>query len=451
MFKRIPQYFLQGLLFVRNSPQIIYTIFLLIVIPLAFIWSGKNFLSVASNNQERIERRQAVLMQDVFVELASIKMNDPVSLQAIIEKIKSENENSISGIKVVSLSEGKRSVIASSEKKEIGTSDEVNTLIYNVVGVQSPDTQLFPLKIGGERHYRAARVILDPTTKMAVGISLIDFSMKSIDETARQNTQSAYYVLFLIVLVISFLLLRYAKIVDYTVLYRKLQEVDQMKDDFVSMAAHELRTPLTVVRGYAEMLSESQNLKDEDKVNTTRIMASTDQLNSLITDILDVVRLNQGKMAFHTETLDVSPILEKVVESFKEVANAKSLTLAYDKKELPKIAVDPEKFRQVIVNIIGNSIKYTPNGLVTVFAEVEHSVLSVRIRDTGIGISAEDQKNLFSKFYRVRSKDTEDIRGTGLGLWIAAQVVSNMGGKISVESIKGKGTDFVISFPVVRG
>lgn len=451
MFKRIPDYFSQGFLFTKNNPQIIYTIFLIIVIPLAFLASGQKFLSVAKTNQERLEKERVGVMQDIFVELASTKMNDPAFLQATIEKIKAENEQSLSEFKVLSLASGSRAVIASLAVKDIGTPDEENAFLYDQVGAQSGEAKLLPVMVDGGRHWRIVRAILDPETKMAIGIALIDVSMASIDQVAMQNIQSAYYFLLFIVLAISFLLLRQAKIVDYTVLYRKLQEVDQMKDDFVSMAAHELRTPLTVVRGYAEMLTESQNLNDEDRKNTTRIMASTDQLNALITDILDVVRLNQGKMAFHTEMLDVSPILAKVVESFKEVANAKSLTLAYDKKELPKIAVDPEKFRQVIVNIIGNSIKYTPNGLVTVFAEVEHGTLSVRVRDTGIGISSEDQKNLFSKFYRVRSKDTEDIRGTGLGLWIAAQVVTNMGGKITVESIKGKGTDFVISFPVVRG
>jgi signal transduction histidine kinase len=179
-------------------------------------------------------------------------------------------------------------------------------------------------------------------------------------------------------------------------------------------------------------------------------MASVDQLNALIGDILDVVRLNQGKMTFHATALNASPIIEKVIESFQYVAHEKGLEISYEKKDLPNINVDAEKLRQILVNIIGNSIKYTPAGSVKVFAETEHGILSIRVRDTGIGISAEDQKSLFGKFFRVKSKDTEDIRGTGLGLWIAAQVIDNMGGKISVESIKGKGTDFVISFSVVK-
>ncbi len=450
MFKKLPDYFLKGFSFARNNPQIIYTIFLIIAIPLAFIWSGQNFLSVAKENQERLEKERVGVMQDIFVELAIAKMGDPASLQATIEKIKLENKSSIVEFKVLSLANGKQTVIASLNKNEIGTADEKNKFIYDEVGVHGGTPKLFPLQINGERHWKVVRGIVDPATGMAVGISLIDVSMANIDEVARQNIEGAYIFLFFIVLAISLLLIRQAKIIDYTTLYRRLQEVDQMKDDFISMAAHELRTPLTVVKGYADILSGSQNLNAEEKQNTSRIMLSIDQLNALITDILDVIRLGQGRMAFNKVTMDVSSIIEKVVESFKHVAEEKKLTLSYKKKELQNISVDAEKFRQVLVNILGNSIKYTPFGVITVFAEAEQGVLSIRIRDTGIGISAEDQQKLFSKFFRVRSKDTEEIRGTGLGLWIAAQVVTNMGGKISVESIKGKGTDFVVSFPVVK-
>lgn len=450
MFKRILDYFSQGFLFAKNNPQIIYTIFLIIVIPFAFLASGQKFLSVAKTNQERLEKERVGVMQDIFVELASSKMNDPAFLQESIERIKAQNEQAINEFKVLALEGGKRTVIASLDKEEIGTDDKENNFIYNEVGIKGDSSKLFAVSINGERHWNVVRGIVDRETGVLSGILLISVSMAAIDTITTQNIQTAYYFLFFIVLAISFLLLRQARIVDYTVLYRKLQEVDQMKDDFISMAAHELRTPLTVVKGYADMLSESQNLKDEDKKNTTRIMASVDQLNALISDILDVVRLGQGKMTFNVAVIDISPIIEKVIESFQYVAQEKGLEISYEKKELPHIKVDAEKLRQVLVNIIGNSIKYTLTGSIRVFAETEHNMLSIRVRDTGIGISAEDQQQLFSKFFRVRSKDTEDIRGTGLGLWIAAQVVANMDGKISVESIKGKGTDFVISFPVVK-
>lgn len=450
MFKRIFDYFLNGASFVKNNPQIIYTIFLIVAIPFAFIASGQKFLSVAKENQERLEKERVGVMQDIFVELAVFKMDDPASLQSIIERLKEQNKESISEFKVVAFDKRERKVVASLDKSEIGTADEKNTFYYTEAGARVDSSKIFPVSQNGERHWKVVRAIPDRATGAVVGVVLIDVSMAAIDEVATQNIESAYTFLFFVVLAISLLLLRQAKIIDYTVLYRKLKEVDQMKDDFIAMAAHELRTPLTVVKGYADMLAISKNLKEEEKEDVSRIAISIDQLNALIGDILDVIRLGQGRMGFKPEDTDISSILENVVESFGIVARQKGLVISYEKKDTPNIFVDAEKLRQVMVNIVGNSIKYTPAGSVKVFAEVSGNAVSIRVRDTGIGISAEDQQKLFGKFFRVQSKETEDIRGTGLGLWIANQVVSNMGGKIAVESIKGKGTDFIISFPVVK-
>lgn len=450
MFKYLAGYFSKGFLFVKNNPQIIYTIFLVVFIPIAFIASGQKFLSVAKENQERLEKERVGVMQDIFIELAFLKMDDPASLQSIIERLKDQNRESISEFKVVVFEGGKQKVIASLDKNEIGTADEENAFFYHEAGARTDSSKIFPVSLYGERHWNVVRAIPDMETGVAIGVVFIDISMRAIDEVATQNIKSAYIFLFFVVLAISFLLLRQAKIIDYTVLYRKLKEVDQMKDDFISMAAHELRTPLTVVKGHAEMLAKSENLKGEDKEDVSRITTSINQLNTFIGDMLDVIRLAQGKMSFNRQNTDISPILEDVVGSFSIVARQKGLEISYEKNSIPRVFVDAEKLRQVLVNIIGNSIKYTPQGSVKVFAEIFNDKVFIRVRDTGIGISAEDQQKLFGKFFRVQSKETEDIQGTGLGLWIVAQIVSNMGGNTSVESIKGKGTDFIISFPVVK-
>jgi signal transduction histidine kinase len=125
-----------------------------------------------------------------------------------------------------------------------------------------------------------------------------------------------------------------------------------------------------------------------------------------------------------------------------------NLTLTHTLKDT-RINVDPNKFRQLMINLIGNAIKYTPKGDVKVTAEQKESRVYFRISDSGIGISAEEQKNLFQKFYRVKNSETSEIRGTGLGLWITKQIVELMDGHINVESIKGVGTHFIVDFPVV--
>ena len=198
MFTRIFDYFSQGFLFAKNNPQIIYTIFLIIVIPLAFLASGQKFLSVAKQNQERLEKERVGVMQDIFVELASSKMNDPAFLQESIERIKAQNEQSITEFKVLALSNGERTVIASLDKAEVGTADEDNNFIYNEVGIKGDSSKLFTVPVNGERHWNVVRGIVDRETGNLSGILLISVSMAAIDKIATQNIQSAYYFLFFI-------------------------------------------------------------------------------------------------------------------------------------------------------------------------------------------------------------------------------------------------------------
>lgn len=132
------------------------------------------------------------------------------------------------------------------------------------------------------------------------------------------------------------------------------------------------------------------------------------------------------------------------------LASDKGLTLTCETGELPLIAVDVDRFRQVMINFIGNAIKYTPRGSVRLMTNVVDNHVVIRISDTGMGISAEDQKKIFQKFFRIKNEETAHIMGTGLGLWITQEIVRNMNGTIAIESIKGKGTDFIVSFPVVK-
>jgi signal transduction histidine kinase len=274
--------------------------------------------------------------------------------------------------------------------------------------------------------------------------------MAQSDAIARGHIRLAYLVLACIVVLIILLLARQARIVDYTTLYQRLKEVDQMKDDFVSMAAHELRSPLTAIRGYIDIVKDSPELSEKNKGFLGRVDQSARQLNTLVGDILDVARLQEGRMSFSYSSVDATDALSAVVESFTHPAEEKGLTLTYERTPLPPIRVDPDRFRQVIINLVGNAIKYTPKGGVKVAAGVEGETVVIRVSDTGMGISAEEQKKLFQKFYRIRTDETRDITGTGLGLWITASIVRTMKGSISVESIKGKGSDFIVSFPVAR-
>lgn len=198
------------------------------------------------------------------------------------------------------------------------------------------------------------------------------------------------------------------------------------------------------------MLTDSEKLSQNGQANLKHIDDAAVHLNHLIGDILDVAKLQEGRMSFRFEPRDVSEDIAQVVNSFMRVASDKGLTISYEKMMLPLISVDPDRFQQVMINLIGNAIKYTPSGEVRVITSQEKGSVVIRVSDTGMGISAEDQQKLFQKFYRVKNSETAEITGTGLGLWITSQMVKTMKGEIGIESIKGKGTDFILRFPVIK-
>ncbi len=445
---------LEGFYFVKKNPQVLYTIFLLIIIPLAFIFTGQKFLDVSEKNQGRLEKERIGLMQDVFASTVHVGEHlekKDLFLQNVIVGISKENP-AIKQFKILSYKNGKNIVIASLGKSEIGKEDRNNKDLYEAAGLRLKSSLIFETYDGnGDRHWTAVRALLGEND-VVNGFVLTDTSMAYTDNLAKQNIRDAYYVLLFIIFIIFILLFRQAKIIDYAQLYKKLKEVDDMKDDFISMAAHELKTPLTAIRGYVGLIS-TDNLSEDDKEGIRRVNISINRLNLLIGDILDVARIQQGRMKFTFKKIDPSETIQSVVESFQTMAQEKGLTLEYDFKPLPIISIDPQRLEQVLINLIGNAIKYTPKGSVSVSVEVEktikNSILHIRVSDTGLGISASDQDRLFKRFSRIRTVETADIGGTGLGLWITAKIVSTMKGKITVESIHGKGSDFIISFPVV--
>ena len=439
----------RGVLFIRNNPQIFLTLLLLIAIPSAFFISGQQFLKVAKENKEQIEQSRIGLLHDVFVELSQSSIDNPARLQEIIDRLASQNPD-IVDFRVLVPEEGKRIVIAALDRDSIGKEDTINSSFYDAVGIQLRDSFIFEVFEGGARHWKAFRAIVNGNNEV-IGFLHTNISMANIDASLQSNVQRAYMYLFLITLVIFFLLLRHAKIIDYTVLYRKLQEVDHMKDDFISIAAHELKTPITAIRGYAEMLGAIKGLPSDNKKHIEQIDMSARQLVSLVDDILDVSRIQQGRLSFEAELLDPASLVASAVDSMKPLAAEKNLSLSYtQERQSLVISVDPNRFRQILINIIGNAIKYSRTGTIEIKTYQKRKIFYIRVIDTVIGISAEDQKRLFSKFFRVKSEETERIRGTGLGLWITRQLVLLMKGDISIESIEGVGTHVIVSFPVAE-
>jgi signal transduction histidine kinase len=162
-----------------------------------------------------------------------------------------------------------------------------------------------------------------------------------------------------------------------------------------------------------------------------------------VEDLLDVSRIEQNRLPINCVSLNVETIVLEIVDEMKSLLKP-DLILKNSLKDISSVSADSERMKQILVNLISNAIKYTPKGNVEILSKEDDKFVYLTVSDTGIGLSAENMKNLFSKFYRVKNEKTEKISGTGLGLWISREIARKMGGDIEVESIENVGSHFTL-------
>ena len=234
----------------------------------------------------------------------------------------------------------------------------------------------------------------------------------------------------------------------------KQQELEEMKLDFVSMAAHELRTPLTAIRGYLSLFTEEREnqFSTEQKSFLQRIHIACQQLLALVENLLSVTKIERGVFTTSLQPTDWSSIVKQTLEDFHPRAKDKNITLSYTEAatDIPMVMADKLRITEVINNLLSNAISYTyPGGSVQVSMEYTNNDVITHITDTGEGIPKEAQSKLFTKFFRVAGTLAQGSKGTGLGLYISKAIIEMHGGKIWVESELGKGSTFSFSIPGV--
>ncbi|HEX8833520.1 MAG TPA: ATP-binding protein, partial [Abditibacteriaceae bacterium] len=235
-------------------------------------------------------------------------------------------------------------------------------------------------------------------------------------------------------------------------------ELDAMKTDFISIVSHELRTPMTSIKGYVDLIldGDTGEINDLQRQFLTTVQRNTRRLVGLVNDMLDISRIESEKIEFDLRPLDLAPIIEHVVETAHPQIIAKQLQIEVEiipPLGAPRVIGDYDRIIQVLTNLISNAIKYTPAppaspGLITICARLAQPMAHIEVRDTGIGISADDQSSLFQKFFRAENSATRDVDGTGLGLPISRALVEKMGGELCVQSQVGKGSEFSFSLPL---
>jgi PAS domain S-box-containing protein len=232
----------------------------------------------------------------------------------------------------------------------------------------------------------------------------------------------------------------------------KNRELENMKVDFVSMAAHELRTPLAAIRGYIELVKMKQtDESSEISGYLNKSLSSAAELGSLINNLLGVSRIERGTLTLNMEKSDLAASVTRAVTDVGFTARDKHIDLKYNgPKTGYLVSADESALREVIANLLNNAINYTPSGG-SVIAELKQDGLLYRVsvKDTGIGIPAAAVPNLFTKFFRVKGGLDSGNKGTGLGLFIAKSIIERHGGTISVESKEGAGSTFSFTIPIL--
>jgi signal transduction histidine kinase len=231
----------------------------------------------------------------------------------------------------------------------------------------------------------------------------------------------------------------------------KLQELDKLKDEFVSLASHELRTPMTAIKGSISTILDGYagEVSKESREFLTAAYNENDRLIRLVNNLLNISRIEAGRFTFSVIHIDMNKLAAGVVGNLEMAAKEKGLYLKVDAFAGPAVVLgDEDKVKEVLINLIGNALKFTHKGGVTVNMKLDGKMLVTSVSDTGSGIAKEDQDLLFKKFSQVQGSYAKQTGGTGLGLYISKQIVEGLKGTIWLESKLGQGSSFKFSLPI---
>jgi signal transduction histidine kinase len=229
-----------------------------------------------------------------------------------------------------------------------------------------------------------------------------------------------------------------------------LVQVEELKNNFLSLMSHDLKTPLARIQGMTDIaLSSPKNLLPEQKDAIKTIKQSTDELTEFISSILDLSRVESQQIKLKLQSKDVNRLLEDVIRKYAYLAQQKNIEIISEFETLFSVKVDSDLMKQVFSNLIENAIKYSPeNTKVLVTTEEHDGRIIVQVADQGIGISDNEIKSIFTKFYRTKSVKNSQTKGSGLGLYLAKYFVELHKGQISVESIPQQGSTFSVDLPM---
>ena len=250
-----------------------------------------------------------------------------------------------------------------------------------------------------------------------------------------------------------------AKVDELAQVNMQLFEMNNLKNDFLTTMSHELRTPLNSILGFSDVLATADNLKEKQQRYLQNIQSSGKDLLAMINDILDLAKIESGKMEMHLVNFSIDESIERLVGMVRPLAEKKNIALSFEvDPKLPVLKQDPGKLQQIIYNLLSNAIKFTPEGGRVRIAATARAddLMELTVDDTGVGIPLEDQETIFERFRQGNTTPgsttalTREFAGTGLGLSIVKELCKLLGGEVTLRSELGKGSTFIICLPTHR-
>lgn len=416
---------------------------LLLVLPGIYIWLSQSILDVAYQNINTAEKQSISLLHDALTFVLLEQTTEQIP-QTFLSDLLAQNER-ITKARILKETSNGLEIIASGDATETGLI-EGGSQLYVTSATVPGESLIFDFSINSIRTWQAFRQVRNQNTTFYI---FTEHTFADVDEIMLARQQQTYLGLPFI---FAFLMLLAYWLLKQTQWQKMHAQVKNKLDEqmlFSNTIAHELRAPLTAIRGYISFLLESPSLDNKEKLYATNINKSAERLLALINDFLEVARIQSGKLKVEFVEQDVRDVINAVEIEFKELAKQKNLLFKIELPSKPVLAsTDSKRLQQVITNLVSNAIKYTDTGSVTVSLEQTKLRTIIAIKDTGHGISAEDQQKLFGAFTRVGSADKGKQTGTGLGMWITKQLIELLHGKVTVESIEGVGTHVKLIFEV---
>jgi signal transduction histidine kinase len=232
----------------------------------------------------------------------------------------------------------------------------------------------------------------------------------------------------------------------------QLKKLDKIKSNILKITSHELRTPIAAIKGYIQIILKEKlgKINEEQKKSLEIVLRNANRLDHLIQDILDISRLESGIMRFVPEKTNIKNMVEEIVETILPTANIKKISINTKvEKYLSDLMVDQERVKQVIINLLNNAIKFSPdNSKINVNVRKDKDLISFEVEDYGRGIPKDQQGNIFNAYFQIKSDEDKKSNGVGLGLAISRGIIIAHGGCIWVESTLGEGSKFTFTLPV---